>query len=176
MLGAFIISVMDGSSFDADVDAIAVGAGGGGNIDGAGGLGGCNISFSCIILPPRFDVFSTCKAIDIPCSCLPNPWPSLNPYLAIIFAATEPEPNAFGTPLFCSAGMIGVLSCKDGGGAIAAPIPRCDGGDFLNSSKSSDDRPAKPENFWGGGVESRLSFRLFRLFRSLSRRSRRSYF
>lgn len=78
LLGAFSSSVMDGSSFAAVLyggDAAATDAadGGGGSIDCDGGLGGSNISFSCIIRPPRFDVFSTCNAIDIPCSCLPKP-------------------------------------------------------------------------------------------------------
>lgn len=117
LLGDFIISVIVCSSFCCD--CCDIGGAGCKNVAG-GGLSetdGIDNSFSWIIRPPRFDVFSTCKATDIPCSFLPRPWPSLKPYLAIIFAATELDPYAFVTLLFCRAGMIGVLSCNDGGGA-----------------------------------------------------------
>ena len=42
-----------------------------------------------MILPPLRLVFSTWRAVLMPCSDLPSPAPSLNPYLAMILAATE---------------------------------------------------------------------------------------
>ena len=104
---------------------------GGGIITGGGiaencvaGGGERDGSFSVTILPPLLLVFSTSKALTMPCWLLPNPWPSLNPYLAIIFAATElppiPPKDGFGGPV--GIGRIGPGSVsKDGGGAIAAP-------------------------------------------------------
>ncbi len=38
-------------------------------------IGGGIRSFSWMIRPPRFEVFSTARACDIPCSVRPNPWP-----------------------------------------------------------------------------------------------------
>lgn len=46
-------------------------------------------SRSCMIFPPLLLVFSTNRAVLIPCSDLPRPWPSLYPYFAIIFDATD---------------------------------------------------------------------------------------
>lgn len=46
-------------------------------------------SLSCMIFPPLLLVFSTNRAVLIPCSDLPRPWPSLYPYFAIIFDATD---------------------------------------------------------------------------------------
>ena len=42
-----------------------------------------------MILPPLLLVFSTCRAVLMPCSDLPSPRPSWKPYLAMILAATE---------------------------------------------------------------------------------------
>lgn len=41
--------------------------------DAITGGGGISTSFSWIMRPPRLEVFSTCKAIDIPCSFFPKP-------------------------------------------------------------------------------------------------------
>ena len=41
-------------------------------VRGGGGI----ISFSLMMRPPRLLVFSTCSAMEIPCSCFPRPWPS----------------------------------------------------------------------------------------------------
>lgn len=79
--GVFINSVIDEGSDFVSFWPDEVGDVGG---TGEGGLGGKSIngggiiSFSCIILPPRLLVFSTCNAIEIPCSFLPKPWPSWN--------------------------------------------------------------------------------------------------
>uniref|UniRef100_A0A1A9UWU6 Uncharacterized protein n=1 Tax=Glossina austeni TaxID=7395 RepID=A0A1A9UWU6_GLOAU len=87
LLGSFIISVILGSVLVNSV--VAMFACGVEDPATAAGGGGKNTSRSCIMRPPRLEVFSTCNAMDIPCSCLPSPWPSLKPYLAIILAATE---------------------------------------------------------------------------------------
>ncbi|KAI9577069.1 hypothetical protein GQX74_011149 [Glossina fuscipes] len=90
LLGSFIISVMLGSVLvDSVVAMFACGVADPAETETAAGGGGKNTSRSCIMRPPRLEVFSTCNAMDIPCSCLPSPWPSLKPYLAIILAATE---------------------------------------------------------------------------------------
>lgn len=64
-----MISVMLGSGFGVDSHPDAADGGGLGT-DGGGGISN---SFSWMILPPRLEVFSTCSAIDMPCSCLPRP-------------------------------------------------------------------------------------------------------
>ena len=79
----------------------------------------------------------------MPCCCLPRPWPSLNPYLAIILAATPSAPAGFVFEDSC---------CKEGGGAMATPPPPAPPEDFfagIGSSSSSSSslkffRPAKP--------------------------------
>lgn len=65
-----MISVIEGSGIGSGVvDGLC------GGVLTAGGGGGI-ISFSWIIRPPLLDVFSTCKAIEIPCSFFPKPCPS----------------------------------------------------------------------------------------------------
>lgn len=118
LLGHFIISVMLGSSEDCE-GAICCCAGGGETATGGGG--GISCSLSPTILPPRLLVFSTCKATDIPCSFLPSPCPSLKPYLAIIFAATDDVAYPMLVGGLGVGGGRSEDSCKEGGGAIAAP-------------------------------------------------------
>lgn len=138
LLGDFIISVILGSS--CGIAGCETGAEDGGGEGTMGGGGGMSCSLSPTILPPRLLVFSTCKATDIPCSFLPRPWPSLNPYFAMIFAATEEAPY----PKFDDkerdgggGGAKSGASCRDGGGAMAAPPPAPLEVDVLSSSLSS---------------------------------------
>lgn len=73
--------------------SLALGAAEGGGLLATGMIPGGPInSFSWMIRPPLFEVFSTCRATDMPCSFFPKPCPSLKPYFCMIFAATLEPP------------------------------------------------------------------------------------
>lgn len=71
--GLRMISVMVGSGFSCAALPCCCGEVVGGLEPGDVTDGGGIISFSLMMRPPRLLVFSTCSAMDIPCSCFPKP-------------------------------------------------------------------------------------------------------